>query len=74
MVRSGQPCISPTRSTTAPIRIKKNIKPRQLGGTIHVHPNGRFVYTANRADWSVDVQGVKVFDGGENNIALFASG
>ena len=51
---------------------RKNVKPRQLGGTIHVHPNGRFVYVANRADWSVDVQGVKVFDGGENNIALFA--
>jgi 6-phosphogluconolactonase (cycloisomerase 2 family) len=47
-------------------------KPRQLAGTIHVHPNGRYVYVANRADYTVEHQGRKVFGGGENTIAAFA--
>lgn len=47
-------------------------KPRQLAGTIHVHPSGRFVYVANRADYTVDYQGEKVFGGGENSIAVFS--
>jgi 6-phosphogluconolactonase len=51
---------------------RKNIKPRQLAGTIHVHPNGRFVYVANRADYTVDLNGKKVFGGGENSIAVYA--
>lgn len=48
------------------------LKPRQLVGTIHVHPNGRFVYVSNRADGTVDVNGAQVFNGGENSIAVFA--
>jgi 6-phosphogluconolactonase len=51
---------------------RANEKPRQLAGTIHVHPNGRFVYVANRADYSVDHEGQKVFGGGENSIAVFS--
>jgi 6-phosphogluconolactonase (cycloisomerase 2 family) len=51
---------------------RANIKPRQLAGTIHVHPNGRFVYVANRADYTVDFNGRKVFGGGENSIAVYA--
>jgi 6-phosphogluconolactonase len=47
-------------------------KPRQLVGAIHVHPNGRFVYVSNRADGTIDEDGVKVFNGGENSIAVFA--
>lgn len=50
----------------------KGIKPRQLAGAIHVHPDGRHVYVANRADWTVDHQGTPVFGGGENSIAVFA--
>ncbi len=50
---------------------RANVKPRQNGGTVHVHPNGRFVYLANRADWEVDYQGRKVFGGGENSIAVY---
>ena len=46
--------------------------PRQLAGDIHVHPNGRVVYVANRADSTVDFDGTKVFAGGENSIAVFA--
>jgi 6-phosphogluconolactonase (cycloisomerase 2 family) len=49
-----------------------HMKPRQLAGTIHVHPNGRFVYVANRADYTGDFEGRKVFGGGENSIAVYA--
>jgi hypothetical protein len=45
---------------------------RQGAGTIHVHPNGRFVYLTNRASRLVDFEGKKVFAGGENSIAVFA--
>ncbi|RQS24843.1 MULTISPECIES: beta-propeller fold lactonase family protein [unclassified Burkholderia] len=45
--------------------------PRQLGGPIHVHPTGRWIYVANRSDHTVDFAGQKVFGGGENNIAVF---
>jgi 6-phosphogluconolactonase len=47
-------------------------KPRQIAGTIHVHPNGKFVYVANRADSTVDFAGKKVFAGGENSISVFS--
>jgi 6-phosphogluconolactonase len=45
---------------------------RQGAGTIHVHPNGRFVYLANRASSMLDFEGKKVFAGGENGIAVFS--
>jgi len=44
----------------------------QTTSAIHFHPNGRFLYTANRADSSVEFNGKKVFAGGENSIAVFA--
>jgi 6-phosphogluconolactonase len=49
-----------------------NSKARQGAGTIHMHPNGRFVYLTNRASTTVDYQGKKVFAGGENSVAVFA--
>jgi 6-phosphogluconolactonase len=49
-----------------------NVRPGQALGTIHVHPNGRFVYLANRASGTTDFEGKPVFVGGENNIAVFA--
>jgi 6-phosphogluconolactonase len=49
-----------------------NIRGHQLVGTVHVHPNGRFVYVANRASSTVEKDGTKVFTGGENSIAAFA--
>lgn len=45
---------------------------RQAAGTVHVHPNGRTVYVANRADTTTEVDGQKVFVGGENNLATYA--
>ena len=49
-----------------------NVKPGQGAGAIHVHPNGRFVYLTNRNQDEVDFQGRKVFNDGENNVAVFA--
>ena len=49
-----------------------NEKPAQGAGPIHVHPNGRFVYVTNRNQGEIDVDGKKVFNGGENNVAVFA--
>lgn len=45
---------------------------RQAVGTVHVHPNGRFVYVANRASTTVDEGGGSVFAGGENTLAVYA--
>src|ERR1700730_5454854 len=53
--------------------------PVQGAGPIHVHPGGKFVYLGNRSGVAAtagpgveDVDGVKVFSGGESNIAVFA--
>jgi 6-phosphogluconolactonase len=58
-----------TTTTLAGIR---DPKVHQTTSAIHVHPNGRFVYTANRADSTVEHDGKQVFAGGENSIAVFA--
>jgi 6-phosphogluconolactonase len=50
----------------------KNVKPAQGAGPIHVHPSGRFVYVTNRNQGEVEHDGKKVFNGGENNVAVFA--
>lgn len=49
-----------------------HVQPGQLTGALHVHPNGRFVYLANRAVGVTRVDGKPVFNGGENSIAVFA--
>jgi 6-phosphogluconolactonase len=49
-----------------------NIRARQAAGTVHVHPNGRFVYGANRAQATIEFQGKQVFKGGENSIVVYA--
>jgi len=48
-----------------------NIRGRQAAGTVHLHPNGRFVYAANRASSTVQVDGKSVFAGGENTFAVY---
>jgi 6-phosphogluconolactonase (cycloisomerase 2 family) len=48
-----------------------NIRGRQVAGTTHVHPNGRFVYVANRASSTVGEGAQRVFAGGENTLAVF---
>lgn len=49
-----------------------NVRAGQTTSTIHVHPNGRFVYVGNRASATTDVQGTAVSVGGENTIAVFS--
>ncbi|MGE3508863.1 MAG: lactonase family protein [Vicinamibacterales bacterium] len=44
---------------------------RQLAGTIHVHPNGRYVYVANRADATLEADGTSRIAAGENTIAAY---
>lgn len=43
-----------------------------LVGAIHVHPRGHALYVSNRASSTVEVEGRKVFAGGDNSIAVFA--
>jgi 6-phosphogluconolactonase (cycloisomerase 2 family) len=50
----------------------RNPPTRQFAGTIHVHPNGRFLYGVNRADATIDVGGKRVFTQGENTIVVCA--
>ena len=49
-----------------------NIRARQAAGTVHVHPNGRLVYGANRAQDTTEFQGKQVFKGGENSIVVYS--
>jgi 6-phosphogluconolactonase len=44
----------------------------QVAGAVHVHPRGHVVYVSNRASSTVEVDGRRVFRGGENSIAVFA--
>jgi 6-phosphogluconolactonase len=44
----------------------------QAAGTVHVHPNGKFLYQANRAGGTMDFEGKRVFAGGDNAIAVYA--
>jgi 6-phosphogluconolactonase len=48
-----------------------NIRSRQAAGTVHVHPNGRFLYGANRSQDVVDFNGNPVYKGGENSIVVY---
>jgi 6-phosphogluconolactonase (cycloisomerase 2 family) len=49
-----------------------NIRSRQAASAVHVHPNGRFVYAANRSQDVVEFNGKKVYKGGENSIVVYA--
>jgi 6-phosphogluconolactonase len=49
-----------------------NIRARQAAGTVHVHPSGRFLYGANRAEATTEFQGKQVFKGGENSIVVYS--
>ncbi|WP_165585382.1 beta-propeller fold lactonase family protein [Roseococcus sp. SYP-B2431] len=46
--------------------------PQQLAGGLHVHPNGRHVYVANRSDAMGEFEGRPIgLEGFENGIAVF---
>jgi 6-phosphogluconolactonase (cycloisomerase 2 family) len=44
----------------------------QAASTIHIHPNGRFVYLGNRGTRTTNFQGKQVFAGGENSVAVYS--
>src|SRR5579862_4032954 len=44
----------------------------QVAGTVHLHPNGKILYQANRAAGTVEFEGKRVFAGGENSIAVWS--
>jgi 6-phosphogluconolactonase (cycloisomerase 2 family) len=44
---------------------------RQNAGTLHVHPNGQYLYQANRSA-AVDDKGHAIDGGGENTIAVYS--
>jgi 6-phosphogluconolactonase (cycloisomerase 2 family) len=50
-----------------------NVRPGQTASSIHVHPNGRFVYVGNRASATIEFNGVRVAAGGENTIAVYST-
>jgi 6-phosphogluconolactonase len=66
------------RLSPAPLFVKdtlgkpRNSPGRQAAGTVHVHPNGRFVYVANRASATAPFEGQPVFQGGENTISVYS--
>ena len=68
---AGGVAVEPTFHVTA-LSEPDNVRGHQMVGTVHVHPNGRFAYVANRASGTVEHDGKKVFAGGENSIAVFA--
>ena len=51
---------------------RTRVAPHQILGPIHVHPNGRFVYAANRANGTTEFEGKPHLLGGENTMAVFA--
>jgi 6-phosphogluconolactonase (cycloisomerase 2 family) len=69
--------ISGTALSAAPMFRKEtlaepnNIRGRQAAGTVHMHPNARFVYAVNRASSTTEVDGKPVFVGGENTLAVY---
>jgi len=47
------------------------LPPAQLASTLHVHPNGRYLYLGNRSDAMGEYQGQPIAMEGENSIAVF---
>ena len=64
-VLSPSPRFRKTTLTTTPAGY------RQAVGTVHVHPNGRIVYVANRASDTAEFAGQRVLAGGENSLAVY---
>ncbi len=63
--------------SSAPLFTKETLAdPSRTAGqstsTIHVHPNGRFLYLGNRGDGTVDFRGKRVLGVVENSIAVYS--
>ena len=48
------------------------VRDGQVLGTVHVDRTGKFLYVANRASGTKNVDGKRIFVGGENSIVVFA--
>jgi 6-phosphogluconolactonase (cycloisomerase 2 family) len=73
LFRMGEGRINPEIAySTETLAEPNNIRARQAAGTVHVHPNGGFVYGANRAEATTEFQGKQVFKGGENSIVVYS--
>ena len=68
---SGQGLSGP-RSSVDSLAGPRKPKVRQIASAIRVHPNGRFVYQANRSDRFYDHDGWRVGYVGEDTIAVYA--
>lgn len=65
--------ITPSPLFTKPTVERPDRKlPVQFVGPIHLHPNGRTVYLANRSDGTIEFAGKKVHGDGENTVAVFS--
>ena len=69
---NGEISAEPVFRKEALLDMKNEHRPRQKGGVVKIHPNGRFAYVTNRADGTVKKDDKTIFAGGENNIAVFS--
>lgn len=70
-MRDGNPLLDVVFDKTMLLAPGK-IRSRRAASTVHVHPNRRFLYGANRSQDVVECNGKKVYDGGENSIVVYA--
>jgi 6-phosphogluconolactonase (cycloisomerase 2 family) len=66
------PTLSPAPLFTRETLVNPSRLAGQATSTIHVHPNGRFLYLGNRGSRTVDFHGKRVLDGAENSIAVYS--
>jgi 6-phosphogluconolactonase (cycloisomerase 2 family) len=69
---NGEISIDPVFRKEALYDMRNEHRPRQKGGVVKIHPNGKFAYVTNRADGTIKKEGKTIFAGGENNIAVFS--
>ena len=70
--RLDGPTLGPTPLFTRDTLVDPSHLAGQATSSIHIHPNGRFLYVGNRASGTTEFQGKTVFAGGENSIAVYA--
>ena len=70
-IQGGRPLVEVVYNKTTLLE-PNNIRSRQAASTLHVHPNGRVLYGANRSQDRVNFNGRPVYKGGENSIVVYA--
>ncbi|HEY4253713.1 MAG TPA: beta-propeller fold lactonase family protein [Roseomonas sp.] len=65
--------VTPEPLFTVETLARRDVPPRQIASTLHVHPDGRHLYLGNRNDAMGDWQGERVaLEGGENTLVVYA--